>query len=163
MDTGQHSFLFADLAGFTSLTERLGDERAADLAIGFASAAQALAAEHRCEVVKTLGDGVMVRGRAAADVVALGRRLAREGARGRWMLPVRVGVHTGGAARRGRDYYGAAVNLAARLCDAAAPGEVLLSDATRARMAARGAVQVAERGERSLKNVAAPLRVFAAA
>ena len=48
------------------------------------------------------------------------------------LLPVRVGVHTGPAVMRGGDWYGGAVNLAARLATAAEPNQVLVSGATRA-------------------------------
>ena len=46
------------------------------------------------------------------------------------LLPVRVGVHTGPAVRRGSDWYGGAVNVAARLADQAEPNEALVSEAT---------------------------------
>jgi adenylate cyclase len=46
------------------------------------------------------------------------------------LLPVRIGVHTGPAVRRGGDCYGSAVNVAARLADQAKPNETLVSEAT---------------------------------
>jgi class 3 adenylate cyclase len=46
------------------------------------------------------------------------------------LLPVRIGVHTGPAVRRGGDWYGSAVNVAARLADQAKPNEALVSEAT---------------------------------
>jgi class 3 adenylate cyclase len=46
------------------------------------------------------------------------------------LLPVRIGVHTGPAVRRGGDWYGSAVNVAARLADQAGPNEALVSEAT---------------------------------
>ena len=158
----EHTFLFADLVGYTAFTERVGDEAAADVAVAFQAAAEHVAAQCGCEVVKKLGDAVMIHGDDATRVVALALRLRRELAGEGWCPPVRMGVHSGTAVQRDGDWYGSAVNVAARIADAAAAGEVLLSMATSERIA-RAGVSIADRGPRSFKNVAAPLAVFAAA
>ena len=157
-----HTFLFADLVGYTSFTERVGDEAAADVAVAFQQRAERMAATYGCDVIKKLGDAVMIHGEDAARVVALALRLRRELAAELVFPPLRMGVHTGSAVQRDGDWYGATVNIAARVADAAGPGEVLLSLKTRERIA-RAGVRTADRGARSFKNVAAPLAVFAAA
>jgi class 3 adenylate cyclase len=159
----EHTFLFADLVGYTAFTERVGDEAAADVAVAFQSAAAHAADALGCEVVKDLGDGVMIHGRDAARVVTLALRLGRELAAEGWCLPLRMGVHSGAAVQRDRDWYGSTVNIAARLAESAIAGEILMSLETRDRLAARTCVSIAERGARSFKNVTAPLAVFAAA
>jgi len=161
--SAQHTFLFADLVGFTAFTERVGDEAAADVAVAFQSAAAHLAADYDCEVVKSLGDAVMIHGSEAARVVALALRIARELSVEGWCPPLRMGVHSGAAARRGSDWYGSTVNVAARLADAAGAGEVLISLTTRNLIAAGDALTIADRGARSFKNVTSPVGVFAAA
>ena len=161
--TAEHTFLFADLVGFTSFTERVGDEAAADVAVAFATAAAHLAADFGCEVVKNLGDEVMIHGRDAARVVALAVRLNKDLREEGWCPELRMGVHSGTAVRRGDDWYGATVNIAARLADSAGPGEILMSLTTRERLAKPRGLTIADRGARSFKNVAAPLAVFAAA
>jgi adenylate cyclase len=161
-DTAQHTFLFADLVGFTAFTERVGDDAAADVAVAFQSAATRAASDYGCHVVKSLGDAVMVHGSDAARVVALALRIARRHGEGRGPA-VRVGVHSGTAVRRGSDWYGSTVNVAARLAEAAAPGEVLISLTTREELASTGPMTIADRGPRSFKNVASPVGVFAAA
>jgi class 3 adenylate cyclase len=66
----------------------------------------------------------------AGDAVSLAAAtLERVGSRSD-LLPVRIGVHTGPAVRRGGDWYGSAVNVAARLADQAKPNEALVSEAT---------------------------------
>ena len=55
-----HTFLFADLCGFTDYTRRHGDEFAARLAVRFHDRAGELAAEEGCELVKSIGDAVMI-------------------------------------------------------------------------------------------------------
>lgn len=161
--TPQHTFLFADLVGFTAFTERVGDEAAADVAVAFQTAASHLAADYGCDVVKCLGDAVMIHGDVAARVVALALRIARELAAEGWCPPLRMGVHSGTAVRRSGDWYGSTVNVAARLTDAAGAGEVLISLTTRELLASHGAMTIADRGPRSFKNVGAPVGVFAAA
>ena len=149
--------------GFTAFTERVGDDAAADAAVAFQSTAIRLAASYDCDVVKCLGDAVMIHGASAARVVALALRIARELAQESWCPPVRMGVHSGTAVRRGGDWYGSTVNVAARLTDAAAAGEVLISLTTRDLLASSGPMTIADRGPRSFKNVGAPVGVFAAA
>jgi len=163
MDATQHTFLFADLVGFTAFTERVGDDAAADVAVAFQTAAGHLAADYDCDVVKNLGDAVMIHGRDAARVVALALRIASELTAEGWCPPMRMGVHSGTAVRRGRDWYGSTVNVAARLADAAASGEILISLTTREELTVTGPVTVADRGSHSFKNVGEPVGVFAAA
>jgi adenylate cyclase len=159
----EHTFLFADLVGFTAFTERVGDHAAADVAVAFKSVAADAADELGCELVKDLGDAVMIHGHDAARVVMLALRLGRELADERWCPPLRMGVHSGAAVQRGRDWYGSTVNVAARLAESAGAGEILMSLETRDRLATRTGVTIADRGARSFKNVATPLAVFAAA
>ena len=158
----EHTFLFADVVGYTAFTERVGDDVAADVAVAFQAVAQHVAEQCGCEVIKNLGDAVMIRGDDATRVLALALRLRRELAAEGWCPPLRMGVHSGSAVQRGTDWYGATVNVAARVTDAAAAGEILLSLTTRERIA-RAGLTIADRGARSFKNVAAPLALFAAA
>jgi adenylate cyclase len=66
------TFLFADLSGFTALTEAHGDEQAADLVGGFCVAVRQLLAEHQAQEVKTIGDALMLRTGDAAAAIRLG-------------------------------------------------------------------------------------------
>ena len=158
-----HTFLFADIVGYTAFTERVGDETAADVAIAFQSAAAHAAADLGCEVIKDLGDAVMIHGRDAAAVVTVGLRIERElGAEG-WCPPLRIGVHSGPAVPRGSDWYGSTVNVAARLADAAGAGEILMSLRTRDLLEAQTGLNITARGAHRLKNVTSPLAVFSAA
>ena len=96
----------------------------------------ALSRDHGARQVKSMGDGVMIWIGDAGDAVSLAAEtLERVGTRSD-LLPVRIGVHTGPAVRRGGDWYGSAVNVAARLADQAKPNEALVSEATWATLAA---------------------------
>jgi class 3 adenylate cyclase len=124
-----HTFLFADISGYSRLTEVGGDEAAAELAIRFAAEAERIAREHGAEVVKRVGDAVMLRCDCATELIKLGLRLhAGLGAR----TPLHVGIHTGAALERAGDWWGATVNVAARVADAAESGQLLITEATRA-------------------------------
>lgn len=156
-----HTFLFADLAGFTALTEAHGDERAADLALGFCAELNRHLPEG-AEDLKMLGDACLVRADGAADGVALGIDLAEQIGARHGFPRVRVGMHTGTAARRGDDWFGSAVNLAARVAERAGPGEVLLTGATRKAAGELAGVAFTDRGEHELRHVSRPVHLFAA-
>jgi class 3 adenylate cyclase/YHS domain-containing protein len=129
--TAQHTFLFADLAGFTALTEAHGDEHAADLVADFAARTRTLLAEYRSEEVKLIGDALMLRSDDAAAAVRLACRIVGEIGGQHGFPAVRVGAHAGQAVERDADWFGATVNLASRISAAAAAGEVLISAATK--------------------------------
>jgi class 3 adenylate cyclase/YHS domain-containing protein len=160
----QQTFLFADLAGFVALTEAHGDDAAADAAADFAEGVRELLPEYSAEEVKTIGDSVMVRVPDAGDAINLAVRIISEIGRQHGALAVRVGVHTGAAVRRDGDWFGATVNLSSRVADAAEPGEVLFTAATRERaVAALDAFELERRGHQSFRNVTTPTELFALA
>jgi class 3 adenylate cyclase len=126
------TFMFADIAGFTALTEAHGDEEAATLVADFCSAVNAELPAAGGSQVKTIGDALMLRIPDPEDAIRLGLRIAHDVLRGHGSPAVRVGLHHGPAIERDSDYFGAAVNLAARLAAAATGGEVLLTAHTAA-------------------------------
>lgn len=156
------TFLFADLVGFSAYTERAGDEAAADTALRFVAEASELAADHGARIVKCLGDAVMIHAPNASEAVQLGLRLkcARRALDG--LPPIHAGAHTGPAIEREGDWYGAAVNLAARVAAAAHSGELLLTEATVAGAGRLPDVALDVRGRRSFKNIRGAVALFAA-
>jgi class 3 adenylate cyclase len=100
------TFVFADLVGYTALTELRGDEAAANLAREFRRSMCALAREQGSWQVKSMGDGVMIWSPDPAAAVTLAGRAVEEVGTRSDLLPVRVGVHTGPAVMRGCDWYG---------------------------------------------------------
>ena len=152
------TFIFADLAGYTALTEAHGDEHAADEAAEFCAAVRGLLPEHGAEEVKAIGDAVLLRASDAAKAAGLAERIVSGyGSRHRG-LGVRVGIHTGTAVRRGDDWFGSAVNVASRVADAARAGEVLCTETTRD--AIGPAAPVRDRGRRTFKNLRAPVTLY---
>ncbi|TMK40383.1 MAG: YHS domain-containing protein [Actinobacteria bacterium] len=157
-----HTFLFADLAGFTALTEAHGDEQAVALVGEFGAAVRRLLADHRAQEVKSIGDAVMIRGDEPAAAIRLGLKIVHEVGEQHGFPVVRVAMHTGSALERHGDWFGATVNLAARVSGAASGGEVLLTDATRAAAGGLEGVELRERGRTTLKNVGEPMLLYAA-
>jgi adenylate cyclase len=154
------TFVFADLAGYTALTEQRGDEAAAKLAREFRRTMCGLSREHGASQVKSMGDGVMIWAPDPAAAVALAARAVAEVGARRDLLPVRVGVHTGPAVMRGCDWYGSSVNVAARLAGEAEPHQALVSAATRA--AAHGGLERSLSGRRDvvLRGVGRPITAW---
>lgn len=157
-----NTFLFADLAGFTALTEVHGDDQAADLAADFSASVRRLLPEHEAEDVKAIGDALMLRGRAAPLAVRLGVRIVHDVGEQHGIPSVRVGMHTGRAVERDGDWFGTTVNVAARVSALAGGGDVLLTEATRAVAGELVDIEMRERGRQSLKNVAEPLMLYEA-
>ena len=115
---------FADLAGYTRLTEELGDDMAVDAVERFVEAVENTLPDD-ARIVKTIGDEVMVVASDAGGLVdwAVGfQSLVRD----ERPLP-RIGLHFGEVVYRDGDYYGREVNLSARVVARAAGGEVLVT------------------------------------
>jgi adenylate cyclase len=154
-----HTFLFADISGYSRWTEVEGDEAAAELALRFASEVSEIAAEHGAEVVKQVGDAVMLRGEIAAEVVRIGLRLTGDSDR---LPPVHAGIHTGVAIPREGDWWGTTVNVAARVAAAAAEGQLLITEATKSAARELGSARLKGLGVVHLKNITSPVRVYSA-
>jgi adenylate cyclase len=156
------TFGFADIAGFTALTEAHGDEAAFVLVTDFIKAVKtelpAVGGEH----VKTIGDALMLRIPDPGDAIVLGLRIANELMLDHGAPAVRVGLHHGSAVESEGDYFGASVNLAARVSALATGGEVLVTGSTAALVPELAGVFYESRGRQALKNVAEPVEVFAA-
>ena len=158
-----HTFLFADLVGFTALAELEGDDRALEVALALQHRVAGLLGDHGAEQVKAIGDGLMIRCDRPASAVQLGLRLVDELAREVGFPPVRVGIHTGPALANDGDWYGRTVNVAARLCAVAPGGEVMVSETTRREAGELADVDWGQRELHWLRNVSQPIGAYCAA
>ena len=156
------TFLFADIAGFTALTEAHGDEQAAALVADFCKAVKAELPAFGGTHVKSIGDALMLRIPEPADAVMLGLRIAGEVMPGHGAPAVRVGLHHGSYVERDGDFFGATVNLAARVSAQAVGSEVLLTGHTAALAPDITGVFYEPRGRQQLRNIREPVELFAA-
>jgi adenylate cyclase len=154
------TFVFADLVGYGSLTERHGDEAAMRVAREFRRVMRTLSHEHGAWHVKSMGDGAMICVPDATRAVALAARTLTEVGTRPDLLPVRIGAHTGPAVLNDGDWYGSAVNVAACLAGAAAPNEALISAATRDAARATSTPGRMERRELVLRGVERPVSAW---
>jgi len=157
----QAAFLFADIAGFTALTEAHGDEHAVQLVDEFTSAVEMELPRLDGEHVKTIGDALMLRVPDPGDAVLLALWITRNALGGHEAPTVRVGCNYGSAVERGGDYFGATINVAARVSALAAGGEVLVAGPMAALAPDLDGVLYESRGRQVLRNVAEPVEIFA--
>jgi adenylate cyclase len=114
---------FADLAGYTRLTEEEGEETAVDAVERFVEMVEETLPDD-ARIVKTIGDEVMIVGSDPGGLIdwAVGfQQIVRERP-----LP-RIGIHYGEVIYRDGDYFGREVNIAARVAARSAGGEVLVT------------------------------------
>jgi adenylate cyclase len=147
----ESTFVFVDLAGFTALTEAHGDEAAADLIERFTELVDSLL-ENDAARVRTIGDAVFLVSPDPASALRMLERLWKRASSQDGFLALRAGAHHGEAVRRGTDYFGAAVNVAARITAIASGGQVVVSGGVADVARAEGR-SVAPLGAFALKNV----------
>jgi class 3 adenylate cyclase len=163
--TSVHTFLIADIRGYSRYTEECGDEAAAALSKRFEGIVHDDIEAHDGELVEMRGDEALVAFtsarqaiRAAVDLQANFQEAAAE-----LDIPLRVGIGIdSGEAVQLADgsFRGAALNVAARLCGRASGGEVIISEAT-SRLAGRlGGLHYSDGGRVRLKNIADPIHIY---
>lgn len=127
----------------------------------FCRSVRDLVRRHAATEVKSIGDAVMLHAGDAAVAIHLARRIVDDVGSRHAFPTVRVGVHTGQAVERDGDWFGSAVNIAARVVAVAAEREVLATAAAQQAAAGQvGDLEFVPAGERRLKNVAEPVTVF---
>ena len=154
--------LAADVAGYSRLMA--ADE------VGTLDALKALRrevvdpaiAEHKGRIVKTTGDGMLVEFASAVDAVTCAMAVQAAMAARAANLSFRIGINVGDIIIDGDDIFGDGVNVAARVENECEPGGVYLSDDAFRQVRAKTSFRFDDLGERSLKNIDRPIRVYAA-
>ena len=159
------TFLIADVRGYTHFTSEQGDEAGARLAARFAEVVGEQIESRGGTVVELRGDEALcVFGsprKALRAAVDLQRRFADE-LRADPSLPLRVGIgiDAGEAVAVAGGYRGGALNLAARLCSIAGPGEVLVSEGIVHLARHVDQMSYVDRGRVELKGMDRPVQVM---
>jgi adenylate cyclase len=151
-------FAFVDLCGFTRMNDTLGDDEALNVLATFRGIVRGLSPEHATRVGKWLGDGCMFIGTDVKPIVETVLDLSEQMEKANIALPLRIGVAAGKViVFEGDDYIGMAINLASRLCDAAAPGEILVNDAVADALSDE--FPIVPLGERVIPGIVQPISV----
>ena len=168
------TIFFSDIRGFTDTTEEFGDEVANELVREQDQIVRSHIEAYGGDVVKTQGDSFMVAFKATRGAIlcAIGiqksvaeKNSDQAGPR----IAIGIGINTGEPIRqKDGDYIGGTVNLAARICAAAGPGQILVAESTRyvaGRIELRksdggGVVEYVDRGLHTLKGFPEPKRLF---
>ena len=164
LPSGTLTLLFSDIEGSTRLLEQLGDDYSNVLDLHRRIVRRAVA-QHDGREIRTAGDGFFVVFPCAADalraVVAAQRRHASTAWPARACVRVRIGLHTGEARFADSDYIGLDVHRAARICEVAHGGHVIVSETTIRALAGRviSGVRTRDLGEYWLKDLSCPLRL----
>jgi class 3 adenylate cyclase len=164
IETREGTIVFTDLSGFTEFTALRGDAAALSLL----DLQERLVREQMGDsgrIVKNLGDGMMLWFDEALDAVqvsiALQERFEEASGEDDEPLWVRIGIHFGSPILRGDDFIGHDVNVAARIVDLAAPGEVLVSEACAAKIEAPlDGVLFEEIGPTIMKGIPEPVPLY---
>jgi TolB-like protein/class 3 adenylate cyclase len=154
--------LAADVAGYSRLMA--ADE------VGTLDALRALRrelvdpaiAEHKGRIVKTTGDGMLVEFASAVDAVTCAMAVQAAMAARAGNLSFRIGINVGDIIIDGDDIFGNGVNIAARVENECEPGGVFLADDAFRQVRGKTSFGFDDLGERSLKNIDRPIRVYAA-
>ena len=159
------TFLIADVRGYTSFTQAHGDEEAGKLAARFAELAREAVAATGGEVLELRGDEALCvfhsARQALRGAVELQRRF-RERVDGEPAFPLGIGVGlaAGEAVPIEGGYRGGALNLAARLCSIAGPGQILASETVTSLAGAVDVLRLVERRAVRVKGIERPVRAL---
>src|SRR5262245_23105106 len=123
-------------------------------------------AGHKGRIVKTTGDGLLVEFASAVDAVtcamAVQDEMARHDGGASPKIMLRIGINVGDVMIDGDDIFGDGVNIATRVENECQPGSVCLSDDAFRQVRGKTAFAFDDLGEKSLKNIDRPIRLYAA-
>jgi class 3 adenylate cyclase len=158
------TIFFSDLRGFTEYTEQHGDAAAFRVLQHHNAIVRRQVELFGGHVVKTQGDSFMVTfGTARAAIqcaVAVQRALESASHDEPQGIALGIGINTGEPIQEGGDFFGSPVNLAARICAKAGPGQILVSETTRSVAGRIEAADFVDRGSHDLKGFQEPQRLY---
>ena len=159
------TILFSDIRGFTDYTDQYGDEAAFQVLQEHNDIVRRQVDSFSGKVVKTQGDSFMVAFTTARGAVlcaaAVQRAIAaRTQAESGTRIAVGIGINTGEPIYEGGDFFGSTVNLAARVCASAGPGQILVAETTRHVAGRLDGIDYIDRGLHELKGFQDQQRLF---
>jgi adenylate cyclase len=159
MNDEERTIAFADLSGFTALTEAHGDEIGTAIALRFYDMTRSLL-RNGASLVKTIGDAVMIAAPDPATAIEVILELQALTDSTPNFPMIRAGLHVGPVREEDHDYFGASVNLAARVAAYARSGQILCTAAAASRVAESSPGTLVQIGPVSLRNVHDPVVLY---
>lgn len=156
-EPAQRTFVFTDMVGSTALFEALGDDAANRVRRDHDRLVRNLLVPHLGREVKHTGDGFMLVFASPVNALSFAESLQAELAEKD--IAVRIGINAGSPLAEGGDFFGMAVNVAARLCELGAAGDILVSPDVVDEASAEG-FRFVPIGPRELRGLSAPLIVY---
>jgi class 3 adenylate cyclase len=148
------TIVFMDLEGFTTFASRAEEEEVRELIRAFHPLVREQVGQHGGFEVKQMGDGFMLAFSSPARAVSQDAHSMGASIR------LSAGLNSGDAIREGDDFFGHTVNVASRIADRAAGGQVLVSEATRVLAGHVDGVRFADAGRRRLRGLRRRHRLF---
>ncbi len=152
--------VFADLSGYTRLTEESGDAEAARVSLKLAELVNDIASHHRGAVVKMLGDGVHFHFKDPHDAVMASLEIV-DRVHPAGLPSAHIGVNAGPMIYDEGDYFGRTVNIASRIASQAGPDRVFVGEDVLRHITPSG-FHLVEVGAFELKGIAQPLTLYEA-
>ncbi len=159
MSDEETTIAFVDLSGFTALTEAHGDETGMAVVLRFYDMTRSLLRDGAV-LVKTIGDAVMLAAPDPETAVSIVFELKALTDSTPNFPAVRAGLHVGPVRMADHDYFGASVNLAARVAAHASAGQILCTAAVAGCISERSPYAAVEIGPVAFRNVHEPMVVY---
>jgi TolB-like protein/class 3 adenylate cyclase len=160
------AIMAVDIVGYSRLVETDEARTLAEIRRLRAQILDRIVADHKGRLVKMMGDGAIIEFGSVVDAVACAVALQEDVTSDQAQIPsehrivYRVGINLGDVVVDGDDLLGDGINIAARLEALADPGGICISDTVQKQLAGKSSVAFEDIGERKLKNMAQPIRVF---
>jgi class 3 adenylate cyclase len=163
-DSSVRTFLFTDIVGSTDLTQSVGDAKAISIIRKHNEIVRSSLIVNNGKEVKHTGDGIMACFVSAFKAVNAAREIQKNLKNFRdnnpdYPLYVRIGLNTGEPVTEGNDFFGVAVQMAARLCNKAASNQVLVSNIVKDLCMGK-TVNFIDQGQAELKGFSSPVSVY---
>jgi len=152
------AILFSDIVGYTSMMEQ-NEANTLEIVRKNREIQQPLVKKHHGKWLKEMGDGAMAQFKSALDAVKCAIEI-QEVAKTELNARLRIGIHLGDITIEGDEIYGDGINVASRIETIAVPGTVFISEAVHGAIKGVDNIHTQFLGERKLKNVDGPVRIY---
>lgn len=153
------SFLIADLAGYSSLTEVHGDISAADFVSRFIEIVNESLIDET-KLVDQIGDEGLITSASPESILRTAIELFKRTEREPEFPSLHIGIHTGKVIKRAGKYFGNTINLTSRICSYSRAGQILCSEEFINAIQNSNEFEYIKLGDVRFKNVSRPVSIY---